>query len=142
MLANYGEIYLSYDSIQMEKLCLQVFICQQVTRRNYRNRFLAKVCIEDTNQIETSCMNLIVTIFVHIFLQNIKECSEARNSNFKTMCHWYKMHVYNKTFSISYLIYSSLVMYGGPGLPFDFLHIFSNCLCVFFNKTSIFYLFF
>ena len=32
--------------------------------------------------------------------------------------------------------------YGGPGLPFDFLHIFSNCLCVFFNKTSIFYLFF
>ena len=89
MLANYGEIYLSYDSIQMEKLCLQVFICQQVTRRNYRNRFLAKVCIEDTNQIETSCMNLIVTIFVRIFLQNIKECSEARNSNFKTMCHWY-----------------------------------------------------
>ena len=32
--------------------------------------------------------------------------------------------------------------YGGPGLPFDFLHIFSNCLCVFFNKASIFYLFF
>ena len=44
--------------IQMEKLCLQVFTCQQVTRRNYRNRFLAKVCIEDTNQTETSCMNL------------------------------------------------------------------------------------
>ena len=42
----------------MEKLCLQVFTCQQVTRRNYRNRFLAKVCTEDTNQIEMSCMNL------------------------------------------------------------------------------------
>ena len=86
----------------MEKLCLQVFTCQQITRRNYRNRFLAKVCIEDTNQTET--------IFVQICPQNIKECSEAGNSNFQTMCHWYKMHVYNKTFSISYSIYSSLVM--------------------------------
>ena len=92
----------------MEKLCLQVFTCQQVTRRNYRNRFLAKVCIEDTNQTETSCE--FETIFVQICSQNIKEWSEAGNSNFQTMCHWYKVHVYNKTFSISYSIYSSLVM--------------------------------
>ena len=69
----------------MEKLCLQVFTCQQVTRQNYRNRFLAKVCTEDTNQIETSCMNL--KQYLSIFApQNIKECSEAGISNFQTMC--------------------------------------------------------
>ena len=77
-------------------------------RRNYKNRHYA---LKTYKEIEMSCMNLEQYLYIFSFkkTENAEGSKEFRFWNNVPLV-FCKIHVYNKAFSLCYLIHKSLAM--------------------------------